>query len=166
MRPMSARDWNRGLRWLRQHLPTVNERYGRPFRATPDAPNTLEAVTRAWQTTGPVPVWNGGSGRTVYGSPLHNYAFRAWHDSTHVRLQTPFSPAGEKTTALAQVRMLLSCTDLGTPGDRVRAARLVYEDIVAQVEHCERYGDFPVDQLGFQRAYATRGPSEALACPW
>lgn len=163
MRNLTILEFEAGLSWLRTYIQEVHERHGRAFRPVLEAPETLEAVTAAWSQPGLVPVWNGASTDTLYGGAQNNYAFRAWHDTVHAFLQTPFTPDGEKVTAMYQVRQVLSCYDLGDVYSRRRAARLVFEDIVGQVQHYERHKAFPVDQLAFQRAYATQGAALALS---
>ena len=110
------------------------------FTAQDNAPDTLESLTR---NCGRLVVWGGGSDRTIYGEASVNHAFRAWHDSLHLRLTAPFTLEGETLVALEQARL---CRN-DALGDILMA------EIVGQAHYFAKYGTFPVDQMAFITAY-------------
>jgi len=154
-RPLTPEEWETGRRWLVAHVATLNARHGRDYVAVPDAPDTLDGVLAAWSRPGPVPVYDGHADRTIFDMPAQNYAFRAWHDTCHVRVLGAFDPDGERRTALAQARDVLGSRDLGTATERRLAARMVYDEVTGQVAYLNAHGSFPGDQRAFQRDYTT-----------
>jgi hypothetical protein len=108
------------------------------FEAKDIAPSSLKELA---QLTSMV-VWQGGSEATIYGDPTVNHAFRAWHDSLHLKLNAPFTLAGEKLVALEQARIIG-----GNYG------KIVIAEVVGQAEHFEKHGTFPIDQKAFITEY-------------
>jgi hypothetical protein len=101
------------------------------------APESFESLSRA----GKLVVWAGASEGTVYGDALVNYAFRAWHDSLHLKLQAPFTLQGETVVALEQARIL---------GLHSRTwASLVMAEVLGQASYLAETGMFPKDQVRF-----------------
>lgn len=113
------------------------------------APSNLESATDYYRRTGRVCVWSGASGRTIFSGPGVNYAFRAWHDWRHICLRAPFDYAGERRVWTAQ------SADLGLPWDG--AQRLLWIEVMGQLEHKRLYGAFPVDQRSFAQEYLRTG---------
>jgi hypothetical protein len=111
------------------------------FEAKEFAPDSF-AKLRANITSGLV-VWSGASENTIYGDPIVNHAFRAWHDSTHIRLNADFSPEGEKRVALEQARLIGS--DMW--------AKILIGEVVGQAEYFAKYGKFPANQVEFMVNY-------------
>jgi len=105
----------------------------------------------------PLPVYSGGSGATIYGSPAANIAFRAWHDATHVRLGADFSRDGEVRTAREQVAQARAA------GASAAALACLWMDTFGQVEYFAAHGTFPVDQVAFVRAALLDGVPAAVA---
>src|SRR5690242_10172226 len=68
-----------------------------PHVALDYAPGNLQTLKEYVQKfpDSPLPVWNGCSDRTIYGSPEVNWAARAWHDSIHLKLNRDTDLAGE-----------------------------------------------------------------------
>lgn len=102
------------------------------------APSTFEDLIKAPSLI----VWSGASDRTIYGDPAVNWAFRAWHDSLHLKLNAPFTLEGEKRVALEQARLV----------DSDAIARIILAEVVGQAEYFAKQGEFPVDQVAFIKA--------------
>lgn len=111
------------------------------FTAMDAAPHSFETL-KANATSGLV-IWAGASENTIYGDASINHAFRAWHDSLHLKLNAPFTFEGEKRIALEQARLIGSDT-LGL---------IIIGEVVGQTEYLNKYGHFPIDQLAFMRNY-------------
>ena len=105
------------------------------------APHSFETLNSA-STSGLV-VWSGASDKTIYGDSSVNWAFRAWHDSLHLKLNAEFNEAGEKRVALEQARLI--------GGDTF--GLIIVGEIVGQAEYLSKYGQFPVDQVEFMHNY-------------
>ena len=82
--------------------------------------------------------------RTIYtncpdGGPCINMAFRAWHDSLHIR---------RKRTTDTKDEIKLGCLHTVTIlGEHERA--IILADTVGQTLHYERFNAFPEDQANF-----------------
>lgn len=96
----------------------------------------------------PLPVWSGGSDKTIYLTPEINHASRYWHDATHIRLQADFSLSGELTVAAAQIEF---ASMVFGPGSL--EVLLLTADTVGQALHYAKSGMFVEDQLAFARAF-------------
>jgi hypothetical protein len=110
------------------------------FTAKPIAPDTFETLAGA-KTYGLV-VYDGGSTDTIYGDPSVNHAFRAWHDSLHLKLGADFTLIGELRVGLEQARILG-----GSYGDIVMA------EVKGQIDYYNLHGCFPLNQLEFVLSY-------------
>lgn len=115
------------------------------------APETLAGLTEHIQRTGRVLVWDGASDRTVFGDPEVNWAFRAWHDFHHYRLQAEFNPLGERRVAYAQINDVRRLYGHGPIADFI--VRLVLCEVLGQLEYHERHNDYPADQWLFAQRY-------------
>lgn len=73
-----------------------------PFEARDVAPSTLADTVAHAKACGRFIVWSGGTESAIYRAPRVNYMFRAWHDSTHLRVGFDFSVQGECYGARAQ----------------------------------------------------------------
>jgi len=104
------------------------------------APSTY-AELRA-SSVAPLVVWSGGSEHTIYGDRSVNYAFRAWHDSLHIKLNAEFSLHGEILVAQEQARIL---------GDDT--AKIILAEVIGQAEYFALHGFFPIDQSAFIQQY-------------
>ncbi len=96
----------------------------------------------------PLPVWSGGSDKTVYLTPEINHAGRYWHDATHIRLQADFSLAGELKVAAAQIELASMWFGPGS-----LEVLLLTADTVGQALHYAKSGMFVEDQLAFAKAF-------------
>jgi hypothetical protein len=105
------------------------------------APYSFESL-KASSVSGLV-VWSGASDKTIYGAPSVNWAFRAWHDSLHLKLNAPFTLEGETLVALEQCRLIGSD----------QWAKIIMGEVIGQVEYLNKYGTFPADQIEFMRKW-------------
>lgn len=113
------------------------------------APETLQEQ-KAWvRRYGRVCVDGRHSLMTIYGDPEVNYAFRAWHEATHVRLDAPFTLAGERRVCAAQQA---DVAKLYGKREAHMFAHILYCEIIEQAEEFERTGRFPHDQRAFTLA--------------
>ena len=111
------------------------------FTASDYAPSTY-AELKSNNAAGLV-VWSGASDNTIYGCNRVNHAFRAWHDSLHLKLGVNFDYAGELAVGLEQARLIKNDA-LGL---------IIMGEVVGQVEYLNKYGHFPIDQVEFMRNY-------------
>lgn len=109
------------------------------FEVADHAPETLEALTRHYTSTGKLKIWSGASTGTVWGAAEHNWLFRAWHDFNHLILQTEFNRIGELKTCAAQMSQVESSF----------LHKVLHIEIVEQLNHFETIGAFPQNQLEF-----------------
>lgn len=111
------------------------------FIAKDIAPHSFETL-KSNSTAGLV-VWAGASDQTIYGDSKVNHAFRAWHDSLHIKLNAPFTLEGERLVGLEQARILKS--DL--------QGQIIVAEVVGQIEYYSGYSLFPIDQVKFIKNY-------------
>jgi len=126
----------------------------RGYDVGPEAPDTFEALVRHVNATGRVLVWNGASEGTIFADPETNYAFRAWHDCSHIIGGFDFTLTGEIKTAALQRQHLR--TIYGDGPAAARFGRLVDCEVIGQAEHYLATGSFPTDQRAFAQAYLER----------
>jgi hypothetical protein len=125
-------------------LNTLIKRIAPKYTASSFAPDTFERLYRS--TTSGLVVWDGASDNTIYGDATVNHAFRAWHDSLHLKLNADFTLKGEYRVACKQASQL---------GDGY--ARIIMAEIEGQARYFEKYGQFPTDQLAFILQYIKTG---------
>ena len=106
------------------------------FIASEHAPDSFEKLK---SNVGRLVVWSGASENTIYGEAAVNHAFRAWHDSLHLKLNAEFTPAGERLVALEQARIIGS----------EKHGLIMLAEIVGQAEYLAKHGSFPTDQNQF-----------------
>ena len=80
------------------------------FKVSSLAPDTWTKTQASFATAGIVTVWNGASESTLYSKPAVNFAFRAWHDSIHLKHGNDFSLRGEELTADRQIEQAWNAT--------------------------------------------------------
>ena len=90
------------------------------------------------------------SDRTIFGDPSSNHAQRAWHDNYHLELSADTDMLGEWRVAIAQANEASRLM-----GDT--AADWIFSDIFGQTLHMQKYGLFPLDQMGFVHHFVTSG---------
>lgn len=133
-----------------QQASITKRRLGFGWKPTHVAPDTLEELRDEYRASSrskgrrQFRVWSGGSDATVYGSPDANYAFRFWHDITHVESGLGLTFQEELETAQLQVNQLAGA---GIPAGAVDLFRI---DTQGQTHYADLTGGaFPADQLAF-----------------
>ncbi len=129
------------------------------FDVSPDAPNSFESMIAHYEKTGRVMVWDGASDQTIFGCPEVNYHFRAWHDSKHIIFRFGFSRQGEESVLGKQWQDIRALYD-GTAA--LFFCRIVTAEIRGQFDYNAIRGGFPLDQIGFVKAYL-ENPESALS---
>ena len=117
------------------------------FEASEDAPDTYEKLKARLDAGHRMIVWSGGSDATVFGAPVVNWAFRAWHDWCHWHGEYPFTLDGEKAACAMQCDQLVALYG-DTPRIR-RWQQILDADIVGQWHYQAETGRFPADQRLF-----------------
>lgn len=115
---------------------------------------SLAALTAHMTRWGILLIDSDHSDHTIFADPETNYAFRAWHDWHHWKLQAPFDMAGEIAVANSQAGDLIALYGAA----RSRPWRdLLRAEVVGQAEYEARHGVFPTDQIGFVQCYLLNG---------
>lgn len=113
-----------------------------------EAPSDYTALRAAYdaskRTGFALPVWSGGSDKTVYTSRGANYAFRFWHDVLHCVHGLDFALQNE--IAIGHMHVAEVAAHFGPAS--VEAA-IMLADTVRQSQHEALYNEFPADQLAF-----------------
>jgi hypothetical protein len=112
-------------------------RFTPKFEAKDFAPSTFSQLKN--QSLGSLIVYAGSSHNTIYGENSVNHAFRAWHDSLHLKLNAPFTLEGETLVGLEQARLIGSET----------FGKIIMTEVVGQVEYNIKTGLFPINQEQF-----------------
>lgn len=142
--------WDRGFNVMVRRMAEI---VAPSFQRGPDAPETLEALTSYVEKHGNIKVSDQNMAQNIFGCDEANMAFRAWHDWTHWRYQTPFTPEGERATYEHQLTDMMKV--YGVDATSLRWAQMLYAEIVGQTEYKERHGVFPANQMAFDLAYLT-----------
>lgn len=138
--------------------------FGFGWIACREAPSDFTALRRAYLrsclTGQPLPVSDEHSAETIYGQAASNYAFRFWHDVTHVRLGCGFDLDGEIAVATAHLDVLRAAGW----GPGTIEHHLLRADTLGQLLCSVATGGFPDDQACFARlALATSIPEAVRA---
>ncbi len=96
-----------------------------------------------------MPVWAGASAGTIHGDPATNWAFRAWHDATHVATGLGFDVAAE-----VEMGRIQACEVARLSGDKL--ATIVWLEIAGQALEYQRTGHFVIDQVAWTVAQLTK----------
>lgn len=123
------------------------------FQRGPDAPATLEALNAYVAEHKNIKVSDQNMAQNIFGCDEANLAFRAWHDWTHWKYQTPFTPEGERATYERQLTDMMKV--YGVDSQSLRWAQMLYAEVVGQTEYKEKHGVFPANQMAFDLAYLT-----------
>lgn len=91
-------------------------------------------------------IWNGESDNTIFQDEKINFAFRAWHDSLHLKTGLNFSPESEIELGRIQASKIGSSI----------VADLVYCEVSGQAEYYKKNGVFVQDQVLFTKEYLKR----------
>jgi hypothetical protein len=105
------------------------------------APDTFETLKS--NVVSILTVWSGASDKTIYGDAAVNHAFRAWHDSLHLKLNAPFTLEGEILVAKFQANALKN--------DALGA--IIMAEVQGQAEYFAKHGTFPENQVEFIQSY-------------
>jgi hypothetical protein len=148
-------------RFVHAQARASEELIGFGWKLSSDAPSEFTALRRAFirsRLTGqPLPVSDAHSAETIFG-PSANYAFRFWHDVTHVRLNCGFDLDGEIEVATAHLDVLQA---FGW-GPGTLEHHLLHADTLGQVLCSVATGTFPDDQVCFARRVVTTSITEAI----
>jgi hypothetical protein len=126
--------------------------FGFSYWPEKDAPGTFEELQKVFQHSlinqCHMPVYSGGSTKTIYTSAEGNYAFRFWHDVLHCVHNLDFSYEGESAVAM------LHLMDIGKRfGFDSLEFLLMQADTIGQVEYFRENQAFIDDQLSFALEY-------------
>lgn len=118
------------------------------------APSTLDALREAMASypTGRIPVWAGGSSRTVFSGAAANNRFRAHHDAAHLDADAPMTLAGEYVAFTEQAKRIAGRWE----------RHLLGIEILGQAAYRARHGTFPDNQEAFTRHAWARGLTVAV----
>lgn len=128
--------------------------------AVPNAPNSLEELKKAWDGHGHMQVSRDNSTDTIYDDAAGNWAFRAWHDKTHLLLNAGFDRKGELAVFRKQCADMQRYWPPFIPFSEEHFAMMVNIircEIVGQFDYNETNGDYPQYQRQFAEAYLTGG---------
>lgn len=117
-----------------------------------NAPNTYEELEEAYKlsvkTLAPLPVFSGASDKTIYLTKEGNWAFRFWHDITHVANGYKFTLADEIECSSLQCDQVSNYF-----GANSLELKLFVADTIGQSVYAELHGGaFPEDQLAFVKS--------------
>lgn len=127
-------------------------------KAPSDFISLKRAALASARTGEPLPVSDEYCAQTIYTSSEINYAFRFWHDCTHVLMDKGFDLDSELTVSRAHLKVLKSYgMGPGTP-----EYELLRADTLGQTLCGETTGTFPVDQPCFARRAIVLGLGKAV----
>ena len=139
------------------------------YQPTNTAPSSYAALLH-WHRTGQssdsvvygdrIPVFDGGCEHTIYSEPRVNHAFRAWHDSTHLRLEAAFDEHGECEVATAHWRSVKNA------GLSVADQSAIWFDTWGQYAYYLKHGAYIYNQALFVAACFKVGLNEAINYVW
>lgn len=125
------------------------QRLGFGYQPAPDAPNTWADLKTAWQhslaTNAPLQVFDGASGSVIFNEPEANFAFRYWHDVTHLERGRSFSNAHELDMTAYHLQQ---AEEHGITRGSL-AWRLFQADTLGQVLHWAFYRRYVTNQRVF-----------------
>lgn len=131
-----------------------------PHSYTADQYPTYSDMKSDYETTGRIKINTDNSTYTVFGDPVTNWFFRAWHDSCHLRADGDFSPMGEK---LAYWQMVVDLAEYNKetnafPLDTIAEfIDIIHAEVIGQGECYQKFGKFPDNQYEFVKEYIARG---------
>lgn len=117
------------------------------YDVSDDAPASLTELQDRVARTGRINVDRANSDRTIFGDPEHNWAFRAWHDWTHLAISAPFTLDGELAVAHRQIQDMHLAYGHGKQAQEF--ARLIMSEVYGQALYFRNHGKFPEDQIAF-----------------
>lgn len=148
--------------FVRGQARATAELVGFAWLPRPDAPSDYGSLRRAYlasRLTGePLAVSDEHSEGTIYDGADTNYAFRFWHDVTHVRLGAGFDLDGELAVAVAHLDVLRAAGW----GPGTLEYGLLHADTAGQTIFGAATGAFPEEQACFARMCITDSLASAI----
>jgi hypothetical protein len=105
------------------------------------APNTERGLFNASSLV----IWTGESDTTIFRDASVNWAFRAWHDSLHLKTRLDFSVDAEIELGRIQASQCYN-----------QFADLIYAEVAGQAMHYKLTGLFVSNQIEFAKQYLTK----------
>lgn len=101
---------------------------------------------------------------TIFATPHLNHCFRYWHDMAHLKVNSDFSPVGERRAAEEQTRFIWS---LEGPDSKTKArwAAILDTEVNGHVDFYRRHGRYPSDQRAFAIAHLFTKGYDAATFP-
>lgn len=124
----------------------------------------FEEMKSDFLATGRIKINVNHSDKTIFGSPVTNWQFRAWHDSCHILANADFTFEGERKAAALQVSQVLAL-DGPSLYDKTRWVALIVAEVIGQGEFFIQHNDFPADQREFVKGYLFENYPEILSNP-
>lgn len=116
-----------------------------PHTYTTDQYADFASLQADYVLTGNIRINTEFSDNTIFGKPSINWKFRAWHDYCHLQTGGDFSRQGEVLAMRIQQRMI--DVEPGYSQDqRNEFKRLIYIEVVGQLDYFEENNGFPVNQ--------------------
>lgn len=107
--------------------------------------------------TGRIKINVNNSTGTIFGDPVINWLFRAWHDHCHILADADFTLDGEARAAAYMIGSIQrALPDVPIP-QLVEYARIILCEVNGQGEYFATYGEFPIDQHAFSVHYLKTG---------
>jgi hypothetical protein len=127
------------------------------FDVSEHAPETLEDLKAYVDKTGRMVVYKDEAMDTIFADHEARWAFRAWHDSCHLRGMYPFTVEGERRCRPGADRRLGSALQdaLGANPEQVAHwAMLIHDEVLGQVAYAVNHGGhFPTHQRAEVEAF-------------
>jgi hypothetical protein len=105
------------------------------------------AMKKDFESRGILTVNTDFSDGTIFGGPVDNWHFRAWHDAAHLATDSDFSQAGESAAAAYQIAQVFHAYGINPTTERWAA--LIDCEVNAQAAHFYSTGEFVQDQYAF-----------------
>ena len=106
-----------------------------------------------YATHNEIHVWTGSSDKTIFGDPVINHKFRAWHDYIHLTKRLGYDSINESIVAKIQINQL--------PDSYLFEKELINIEVIGQVQYMKKKGLFVENQRKFTIDYL-RDPIKAL----
>jgi hypothetical protein len=119
-----------------------------------------DAMRADYLATGRLKINTEFSTNTVFGDPVTNWFFRAWHDYCHIKANADFSPTGEHLAyweMLTQLAEYNSETNAFTNEQIAQFVDIIHAEVIGQGDYYRQFGKFPDNQYEFVLAYLANG---------